>query len=1106
MFQRSAPPERFLGPWSLFEILSEEFAELRPPAVGSPRISTVPDPQHKGHGAAAPWSVTSDDIRDPVRTARRLVELRFQRELAMCIVRKHQTVVEQAGTRVSGWFSIPASESYIAHVTRIESDLREQPPEYTFNHALELDPAILAGLCSPLMQSNRGKALAQNAPDIGSLAESDRVETRCRFNREVLEAAFAGYIRAVDDRECARLFTAMVAEENAAPAGSDRGYLWALSLSGGGIRSASFSLGVLQALARVGYLDRFDYLSTVSGGGYIGSWLSAWIAREGKAPALAKLATHSGDPLSPEAAPVRHLRLYSRYLSPHRGAFTADLWTLIATMLRNMLLNWMMILPFVAAVMITPFLAASVAGHPPGRPQTIRYLIMSLMTLAFGCAVTGVWFVHAHRPSASHPDEDATNDSMRALARLLKHSSERAFLAYCLLPLSIAAAVLNTLLYWLDVSPAIQREFPIMRASRSLPILGDVPMGAVMLGAFGLAAHVIGAAIADRSGPTESHRGKHTISGAVNVVLSGVVAGSAAYGIARAIHAASTWSHPFVSPALEGYMRAVQATPEAIVYSILAFPAFILTLALASFLYIGLSGPNRSDEEREWSARYTAWLLMAAVAWLLLAGIVAGSGWVLNNGLQRMISGFGIGLGGITALLGNSPFSGGKASATTSVSESGKVRAIFSRFGIALLAPIALLLIMMTVATLDVGLLQRAGTFDIWPPAIVLAVAAMLLSTAYVVSRRVDVNKFSLHAMYRARLIRAYLGASRLGGARHANPFTGFDPDDNMSMSAVLGDTPRSRPIHIINAALNLAGGSGLGWQDRQARSFTISPLHAGAAGMGYRRTKPKISPDETYAGARGGISLGTAMAISGAAASPNMGYHSSKPVTFLMTIFNARLGWWLGNTGWPGHDNFHDASPNVRVLSPIFPEMLGLTRDSDPLIYLSDGGHFENLGLYEMVLRRCRLIVVVDASADVNYRFDDLGNAIAKIRIDMGIPIEFDSPNEIRSRDDKGNLQPAGTHGMTARVCYSTIDPGADDGLLVYIKPALNGDEPADVLAYSRSSPTFPHESTAEQFFTELQLESYRALGDHSARRVLDVVSERISAQMRAGERFFKS
>src|SRR5205807_2018364 len=131
------------------------------------------------------------------------------------------------------------------------------------------------------------------------------------------------------------------------------------------------------------------------------------------------------------------------------------------------------------------------------------------------------------------------------------------------------------------------------------------------------------------------------------------------------------------------------------------------------------------------------------------------------------------------------------------------------------------------------------------------------------------------------------------------------------------------------------------------------------------------------------GISLGTAMAISGAAASPNMGYHSSPLLTFLMTFFNARLGWWLANPGYPGEGLWSERGPRSALLS-LFAEAAGETDDENQYIYLSDGGHFENLALYEMVLRRCMTIVVVDAGADPEYQFEDLANAIRKIRVDL--------------------------------------------------------------------------------------------------------------------------
>src|SRR5260370_32276540 len=146
---------------------------------------------------------------------------------------------------------------------------------------------------------------------------------------------------------------------------------------------------------------------------------------------------------------------------------------------------------------------------------------------------------------------------------------------------------------------------------------------------------------------------------------------------------------------------------------------------------------------------------------------------------------------------------------------------------------------------------------------------------------------------------------------------------------------------------------------------------------------------------------MGTAVTISGAAASPNQGYHSSPAMAFLLTLLNVRLGSWLGNPGIAGKDSYRKANP-ASNLHPLALELTGTSNDQSRLVYLSDGGHFENLALYEMVLRRCRYIVVSDGGCDPTFNFEDLGNAIRKIRTDFGIPITFDQM-PMRTRDEDG-------------------------------------------------------------------------------------------------------
>jgi hypothetical protein len=217
-------------------------------------------------------------------------------------------------------------------------------------------------------------------------------------------------------------------------------------------------------------------------------------------------------------------------------------------------------------------------------------------------------------------------------------------------------------------------------------------------------------------------------------------------------------------------------------------------------------------------------------------------------------------------------------------------------------------------------------------------------------------------------------------------------------------------------------------------------------------------------------------MAISGAAVSPNQGYNSSPLVGFLLMLFNVRLGWWLGN---PSRKYYRRGGP-LWSITPALKELAGATTDQGRWIYLSDGGHFDNLGLYEMLRRRCRCIVVVDAGCDPEMKFEDLGNAVRKSYIDFGVNIDF-RRIEIQARQ---NPPVAGARFGLASISYpknSQDGPTPRTGWLLYIKPTYYcTTEGMDVRGYASDHPTFPHESTTDQWFSESQLEAYRALGAH--------------------------
>jgi hypothetical protein len=267
---------------------------------------------------------------------------------------------------------------------------------------------------------------------------------------------------------------------------------------------------------------------------------------------------------------------------------------------------------------------------------------------------------------------------------------------------------------------------------------------------------------------------------------------------------------------------------------------------------------------------------------------------------------------------------------------------------------------------------------------------------------------------------------------------------------------------------MNLVAGKQLAWQERRAAAFAFTPM---ATGYSFNLPDEKgqlLSHYRPTAQYMNGVWMGSAMAISGAAASPNMGYHSSPALTFLMTVFNVRLGHWSPN---PANDKAWTLGDPPFGGTYLLSELFGLTQHSSKFVYLSDGGHFENLGIYELVRRRCACIVAIDAGQDGNSQFEDLGNAIRKCYADFGVIIDVHAEDL------------ASGYSAVGRVIY----PDAAEGCLIYIKPRLTGTEPADLLNYKCTHPGFPHESTSDQWFDESQFESYRKLGYHIGKAVFE-------------------
>lgn len=892
-----------------------------------------------------------------------------------------------------------------------------------------------------------------------------------RLNRLLLEEAFSKHLRKIQDVHLESVYRRIHAGEGSA----------ALCFSGGGIRSATFALGIAQGLARHGLLTHFDYLSTVSGGGYIGSWLSSWIHRCGSADRVFEhlKGTQAESVTEPEPAPLNHLRKYSNYLTPKLGAFSADTWVLIATYLRNLLLNWVVFIPILFAVFAVPRVYASVLHVRPAD-----WIITAAYLLGFVSMAWGMAFSAMNRPGVS--EDLREHGGMWFMRR-----GQGDFLRWSFAPLCFGAFCITTAWAWtqsrrvtLDTGFATQfLDYICGKAGDedAIPSLWHY----VVIGA---ALHLTGWLTAEyflkrwRSGKWRALRWEFLLA-----ITTGGVGGWFLWNVAiRNIRDLFSRTEP---------------SPHLLYYGCFAMPVFLIVFLVAATIFIGIGSNITSDEDREWWARMGAWLLIAVCGWSAFSSLVF-FGPLALLALPKLLGAIGGVSGLFTLIVGHS-----SGSAVRKTENDDSVLKTVLDKALLLAAPVTIAALIAAISLATSWLLVFiAGKVEPWMPRVgrfallngsddfsgIVRRSRWWLTGGFfvanalvgcVLSTFINVNKFSLHAIYRNRLVRAYLGASN--ARRDPNPFTGFDPDDNLPMQD-LRDPKNSalpqRPIHIVNTALNLVTGENLAWQQRKAETFTVSTLHCGNFRLGYRFTKHYGLSREITGAEKAGISLGTAVAISGAAASPNQGYHSSPMVALLMTLFNVRLGWWLGNPGAMGHRTFHDSAPRSPVRHFV-KEGFGLTDSTSPYVYLSDGGHFENLGLYEMVLRRCRLIVVSDAGCDPQCNLEDLGNAIRKIRVDLGVKIEI-TKFEIFSRDDEEGKKAGPTGSRIAKCCaigeidYSAVDPGGRKGILVYIKPTLLGDEPRDIFNYARTSLEFPHESTGDQWFSESQFESYRALG----------------------------
>lgn len=388
-----------------------------------------------------------------------------------------------------------------------------------------------------------------------------------------------------------------------------------------------------------------------------------------------------------------------------------------------------------------------------------------------------------------------------------------------------------------------------------------------------------------------------------------------------------------------------------------------------------------------------------------------------------------------------------------------------------------------------------------------------------------NANYVSLHRFYRDRLLELFLPdlkkmwssmkeGQELPGQHLSIPgdttllldVCGAKVENGQSCAGEQEDKLIRGPYQIINANIVLTASQHTRYRPRGGDNFIFSPLFCGSRATGWVSTSQPFYNE---------CSLATAMAISGAAVNPNAGPGgvgiTRQPVlSVLMGLLNLRLGYWARNPKLVRGESDSKASrlwvkPNL--LYPGIFESFGRYKlhENARFSLLTDGGHFENLGLYELVRRRLKLIIVCDATADPDFKFTDLANAIQKVRADFGAIIDISSeqlatlvPRPQRRATDDGRQESTAERGfLIAPIRYSKRpEPDSKEretGTLILLKATFFKGLPADLYSYRREHPQFPDQSTTDQFFDEKQFDSYRELGYNTAYHMLKSISQHL-------------
>lgn len=740
--------------------------------------------------------------------------------------------------------------------------------------------------------------------------------------------------------------------------------LTGLALSGGGIRSATFNLGLLKGLNDLGLLPIFDYLSTVSGGGYIGSWWMAWRRRAENKPENLFPASDGT-----EAPAIRHLRKFSNFLSPRIGFLEVDTWRMVVTLINALFPSLAITLLLLSlALLLWLGLASIVCTALSSQWVAAIFLLVLVAVVQFGFE--------------SHWQEEQNRQQSNTQKDMNVRMATAAGMALVLFAIMALHSTFNPSAGWLQKVCPYQPPWQWIIKQDAWSWLGQSCTVVITFLVAALPGVVLW--LLDSATPRAKAAGRSGRKDLLNRVAGRLLGVAVAWLVFSAIWAFAVW---------------------------IVKPEKINVLAYSS-----------------------------------LAGGSAGSG-ILARWLHKRLG---------EALKGASP---------------GALSPKLKKLALIVLSYLAVGLAAVCCAILLIHI-QKGFSEDKVVGNVVFFVGILL--TLLLLLALFEPAMVSMHEFYRSRIGRAYIGAS--------NPEPGVDErsdeqpgDDILDFTLTPGaaekeDPLRLRPFHLVCAAANDLGGNRLAGLSRGARSGVLSPIGL-AVGNAWVSTDKLQNP----------VSYSSAVTASAAAFNSNMGSLSialGSAVTFLMSAINLRLGLWVATC-----DAGYRLLPGLLFLREMFGQTRAEISDRNHAVHLSDGGHFENLALYELIRRHCRYILVSDCGQDPDVTFDDFGNAQRRIREDFGVEIEIDlSP---LNPDTEGRSK---QHMVVGTIHYDGVR-GYDKGVLLYFKPTLTNDEPADITNYKATNSLFPHESTGDQFYDEAQWESYRRLGEHAAHDALRFV-----------------